>query len=185
MYSFGLPFNPNAMKKNLLVIAVLLAVLTIFNQKANAQAVSGNINLNLILSDAYSIVLGPTPDVTFTYATAADYASVKSVTKASQFTVISNKPYSVAVKANAVFNTISTTTPPLSAVHVNVDPSTITGATYTNVALSLTNQTIASAATPTIGTAYTIDYTIPTAAPLLAMTAGTYTTTMVYTVTQP
>lgn len=173
------------MKNKLLSIAALIAVFSLFNLKANAQSVSGNINLSLILSDAFSIVLGPTPDVTFTYATAADYAAAKSVTKASQFTVISNKPYSVAVKANAVFNTISTTTPPLNAVHVNVDPSTTTGATYTNVALSLTNQTIAAAATPTIGTAYTIDYTIPTAALLLAMTAGTYTTTMVYTVTQP
>jgi len=173
------------MKKKLLNIAALIALFTSFNLKANAQAVSSNINLTLILSDAYSIVLGPTPDVTFTYATAADYAAAKTQTKTGQFTVISNKPYSVAVKANAAFNTISTTTPPLSAVHVNVDPSTVTGAAYTNVALSLANQTIASAASPTIGTAYNIVYSIPTAAPLLAMSAGTYTTTMVYTVTQP
>jgi len=173
------------MKKKLLITAALLAIFTLFNLKANAQAVSSNINLTLILSDAYSIVLGPTPDVTFTYATAADYAAAKTQTKTGQFTVISNKPYSVAVKANAAFNTISTTTPPLSAVHVNVDPSTVTGAAYTNVALSIANQTIASAASATIGTAYNIVYSIPTAAPLLAMSAGTYTTTMVYTVTQP
>lgn len=173
------------MKKKLLSITALIAVLSLFNLKANAQSVSGNINLSLILSDAYSIVLGTSPDVTFTYATAADYASAQSVTKASNFTVVSNKPYSVAVKANTAFSTISTTTPPLSAVHVNVDPTTTTGASYTNVALSVTNQTIASAANPTTGTAYTIDYTIPNAAPLLAMAAGNYTTTMVYTVTQP
>ncbi|WP_158798451.1 hypothetical protein [Pedobacter sp. L105] len=173
------------MKKKLLSIAALIAIFTISNFKANAQAVSSNINLTLILADAYSIVLGPTPDVSFTYSTAADYASAKTQTKTGQFTVISNKPYSVAVKANAAFNTISTTTPPLSAVHVNVDPSTVTGAAYTNVALSLANQTIASAASPTISTAYNIVYSIPTAAPLLAMSAGTYTTTMVYTVTQP
>ena len=88
-------------------------------------------------------------------------------------------------KANAVFNTISTTTPPLSAVQISVDPSTITGATYTTAALSTANQTIAAAASPTIGTAYNINYAIPTAAPLLAMSAGTYTTNVVYTVTQP
>lgn len=173
------------MKKNLLTIVALLASLTFFNTKANAQAVSGTVAVNLILSDAFSIVLGPTPDVTFTYATAADYAASKTVAKTNHFTVISNKPYSVAVKANSVFNTISTTTPPLSAVHIGVDASTITGATYTTATLSTTNQTIASAASPTIGTAYNINYSIPTAAPLLAMSAGTYTTNVVYTVTQP
>lgn len=173
------------MKKNLLIIVALLASLTFVNTKANAQAVSGTVAVNLILSDAFSIVLGPTPDVTFTYATAADYAASKTVAKTNHFTVISNKPYSVAVKANTVFNTISTTTPPLSAVHIAVDASTITGATYTTATLSTTNQTIASAASPTIGTAYNINYSIPTAAPLLAMSAGTYTTNIVYTVTQP
>lgn len=173
------------MTKKLLTISALLAAATFFNNKANAQAVSGNVAVNLILSDAFSIVLGPTPDVTFTYSTAADYAASKTVAKTSHFTVVSNKPYSVAVKANAAFNTISTTTPPLSAVNISVDPTTITGATYTTVALTQANQTIASAANPTIGTAYNINYAIPTAAPLLNMSAGTYTTNVVYTVTQP
>jgi len=173
------------MTKKILTFGALLAALTFANTKANAQAVSGTVAVNLILSDAFSIVLGPTPDVTFTYASAADYAGSKTVAKTNHFTVVSNKPYSVAVKANTVFNTISTTTPPLSAVQISVDASTITGATYTTATLSTTNQTIASAASPTIGTAYNINYAIPTAAPLLAMSAGTYTTNVVYTVTQP
>ncbi|PTT03539.1 hypothetical protein DBR11_01980 [Pedobacter sp. HMWF019] len=173
------------MTKKIFMIGALLAALTFANTKANAQAVSGTVAVNLILSDAYSIVLGPTPDVTFTYATAADYSSSKNVLKSSHFTVVSNKPYSVAVKANSAFNTISTTTPPLSAVQISVDPSTITGATYTTATLTQANQTIAAAASPTIGTAYNINYAIPTAAPLLAMSAGTYTTNVVYTVTQP
>lgn len=173
------------MKKNLLITAALLTILTFINTRADAQAVTGNVNVNLVLGDAFSIVLGGTPDVTFTYATAADYASIKSQAIANEFTVISNKPYSVAVKANAVFNTISTTTPPLSAVHVAVDPVTASGGTLTTAILSLTNQTIVAAATPTVGRPYTIDFSIPTAAPLLAMSAGNYTTTVVYTVTQP
>jgi hypothetical protein len=173
------------MKKKSLTITALLAALTFFNIKANAQAVSGPIAVNIILSDAFSIVLGPTPDVTFTYGDAPAYAASKTVAKTNHFTIISNKPYSVAVKANSVFNTISTTTPPLSAVQISVDASTITGATYTTAILSTTNQTIAAAASPTIGTAYNINYAIPTAAPLLAMSAGTYTTNVVYTVTQP
>lgn len=173
------------MTKKLLTIGALLATMAFFNTKANAQAVSGTVAVTINLSDAFSIVLGPTPDVTFDYVTAADYASSKTVAKTNHFTVISNKPYSVAVKANTVFNTISTTTPPLSAVKISVDPSTITGANYVTATLSTTNQSIASAASPTIGTAYNINYAIPTAAPLLAMSAGAYTTNVVYTVTQP
>lgn len=138
-----------------------------------------------MLADAFSIVLGPTPEVTFTYATAADYASSKTIAKANHFTVISNKPYSVAVKANSTFNTISSTTPALSAVQIAVDPSTASGATYNNATLSTANQVIAAAATPTIGTAYNINYSIPSAAPLLTLSTGTYTTNVVYTVTQP
>lgn len=173
------------MTKKLFTIGALLAAITFFNIKANAQTVSGTVAVNLVLSDAFSIVLGADPDVTFTYANAADYAEAKNVSKADHFTVISNKPYSVAVKANSAFNTITTTTPPLSAVKISVDASTITGADYTTRSLSETNQVIAAGADPTIGTAYTINYDIPTAAPLLAMSAGTYTTNVVYTVTQP
>lgn len=175
------------MKKNLLITAALLAIITFCNTRVNAQVttVTGNVNVSLILSDAFSIVLGGSPDVSFTYATPTDYAGPKNQAIANEFTVISNKPYSVAVKANAVFNTISTTTPPLSAVKVAVDPVTASGGTLTTVGLTLANQTIVAAATPTIGKAYTIDFSIPTAAPLLAMSAGTYTTTIVYTITQP
>ncbi len=174
------------MKKKLLTITALLAALTFFNIKASAQAVSDPVTVNITLSDAFSIVLEATPTVTFTYADAAAYATSQTVLKSDHFSIISNKPYSIAVKANSVFNTILTTTPPLSAVQISVDATTVTtGATYTTATLSTTNQTIAAAASPTIGTAYNINYAIPTGAPLLAMSAGTYTTNVVYTVTQP
>ncbi|RAJ33437.1 hypothetical protein [Pedobacter cryoconitis] len=176
------------MKKTLLVAAIVLAFTSIFNLKANAQAVSGNVPLSIVLSDAFSITLGATPNVVFTYATAADYASSKTVLKSNHFTVVSNKPYSVAVKAATEFNVIAGNATPvsLSVVQVSIDPSTpTTGATYATPALTTTNQALVTAASATLTTAYNVNYSIPTAAGLLGKVAGTYATNVVYTVTQP
>ena len=176
------------MKKIVLHIAVLLALSTIFNLKANAQAVSGNVPLSNVLSDAFSITLGATPDVVFTYSTAADYAGSKTVAKPNHFTVVSNKPYSVAVKAATEFNVIAGNATPvaLSVVQVSIDPSTpATGATYATPALTTTNQPLVTTASPTLATAYNVNYSIPTAAGLIGKAAGTYATNVVYTVTQP
>jgi len=176
------------MKKTLLIIAALLAAFTLFNMKANAQTVTGNVPLSIVLSDAFSITLGPNPGVVFTYASAADYVASQTVTKASHFSVISNKPYSINVKATAEFNTFAANTTPVSLgiVQISVDPSTAaTGATYSNANLTTTSQIIAAAAAPTIGTAYNIDYTIANGAGLINKAAGTYATNIVYTITQP
>jgi len=176
------------MKKILLTIAPMLAIATIFNLKANAQTVTGNVPLSIVLTDAFSITLGPTPDVVFTYAQASDYAGIKTVSKTNHFSVISNKAYSVAVKATAEFNTIAGNATPVSlgVVQVSIDPTTpTTGATYSTPALTTTNQPLVTTASPTIGTAFNVVYTIPTAAPLIGKMAGTYATNVVYTVTQP
>lgn len=176
------------MKKILLIIAAVLAVVTLFNLKANAQTVTGNAPLSIVLSDAFSITLGASPNVDFNYTQASDYAAVKTVPKANHFTVISNKAYSVAVKATAEFNTIVGNATPVSlgVVQVSIDPSTpTTGATYGTPSLTTTNQALVTTANPTIGTAFNVIYTIPTAAPLIGKMAGTYATNVVYTVTQP
>ncbi|KIO78647.1 hypothetical protein TH53_02580 [Pedobacter lusitanus] len=176
------------MKKILLLIAALLAVITLFNLKASAQTVTANVPLSIVLADAFSITLGPTPDVVFNYSTAADYAGSKTVAKANHFTVVSNKSYSVAVKATAEFNTIvgNATPVPLSVVQVSIDPSTpTTGATYATPALTTTNQALITAASPTVATAFNVNYSIPTAAALIGKQSGTYATNVVYTITQP
>ncbi len=176
------------MKKILLIIAALLAIITLFNLKASAQTVTGNVPLSIVLSDAFSITLGPTPDVVFTYSTAADYAGSKTVAKTNHFTVVSNKPYSVTVKATAEFNTIVGNATPvsLSVVQVSIDPSTpTTGATYATPALTTASQSIITTASPTVGTAFNVNYTIPTAATLIGKADGTYATNVVYTITQP
>jgi len=176
------------MKKILLIIAALLAIITLFNLKANAQTVTGNVPLSIVVSDAFSITLGATPSVVFTYSTAADYAGSKTVAKVGHFTVVSNQSYSVTVKATAEFNVIAGNATPvsLSLVQISIDPSTpTTGATYATPALTTSSQALITSASPTIGTAYNVDYTIPTAAGLIGKADGTYATNVIYTITQP
>ncbi|MBB6501508.1 hypothetical protein [Pedobacter cryoconitis] len=176
------------MRKNLLFILVLLTAITLFSQKTRAQSVTGNVPLSIVLSDAFSITLGATPAVVFTYATAADYAGSKTVAKVGHFTVVSNKSYSITVKATAEFNTIVGNATPvsLSVVQVSIDPSTpATGATYATPALTTTSQSLVSAASATVSTAYNVNYTIATAAGLIGKADGTYATNVIYTITQP
>lgn len=174
------------MKRTILITAMLCTAFTLFSLKSNAQAVTGNVPLSIVLSDAFSITLGPTPDVVFTYATPADYAGSKTVSKLGHFTVVSNKVYNVAVAATGQFTVLGNTTPvPLNVVQVSIDATTpTTGATYGTPALTTTNQALVTGATPSVGAAYNVNYTIPTAAPLLGKVPGTYATNVIYTVTQ-
>lgn len=176
------------MKRTLFSIAAFIAVFTLFSSKASAQSTTGNVPVSIVLSDAFSITLGPTPDVVFTYSGAPDYAGSKTVAKTNHFTVVSNKAYSVSVVATSAFtvNAANATPVPLNIVQVTVDPTTpTTGATYATAALSTTPAALATGATGTVGTAYNINYTIPSAAALIGKAAGTYATNITYSVTQP
>lgn len=170
------------MKRNLFIFAAFLATLSLSGLKASAQDVrTANVPLTITLSDAFSITLGPTPAVAFNYGTAASYAAVQSVPKNSHFTVISNKPYSVAVSASAFTPTLG-----LDIVKVAIDPATVapTGTTYNTVAL--TGGTLIAAGPATVGTAYNVIYSIPDASTLIGkQTATPYATNVTYTITQP
>jgi len=180
------------MKRNLLIIALLLAGFTMFTQKASAQATvnSSNVPVKISLVDIVSITLGGTPQVEFLYDTEAKYKAAQVVTKTGAFTVFSNKKYNVTVKANAAFTPPAGTTNviPLDVVTVSVvSGSAANGATFAAAPLSLTAQPLITGSNPSLGQAFNIDYTIPAAraeADLLGKVAGDYTTTLVYTLTQ-
>ena len=181
------------MKRNLLIIAALLAILTMANLTANAQTpastTSGNVPLKITLVDIVAITLGGSPDVEFLYDTQAKYGADQVVNKPTAFTVFSNKTYNIAVKANAAFNVVATnlTPVPLDVVAVSVNALTpVTNGTYAAPALSTTNQALVTGGKPTLATVYNIDYTISAAKAqlLLDKTAGVYTTTLMYTLTQ-
>ena len=176
------------MKKNLLIIAAVMAVVTFANVKAKAQASpisSTAVPLSIVLGDAVSITMESTPAVEFRYTTPANYIGSRLVSKPAHFSVFSNRTYTLSVKADAAFQ-VPTVGPtiPLSAVKVAVNSSDPIGLTGSAVALSTTDATLITPAPSTLGTSFTIDYTIPTSTPLLLVTAGTYTTNVIYTVTQ-
>ncbi|CAM4123264.1 hypothetical protein SAMN06265348_103222 [Pedobacter westerhofensis] len=181
------------MKKTLLQGGAVLMLLSLINIRANAQTpattTSGNVPLKIILTDIVAITLGGTPDVTFTYNSEAAYAADQTVPKTGAFSVFSNKTYNVFVKATSAFNVEATNAlpVPLDAVNVSVDASTpVTNGTYDNPSLSETNQALVTGAKPTLGTAYNINYKIPAAKALLLLDkkAATYSTNVVYTLTQ-
>lgn len=176
------------MKKYLFISAAIVAGLTIFNSKAKAQS-TGDATVNIILADAFSIVMNPTSTVNFNYPNAVDYTRAQDVPMAGHFTVVSNKPYSVAVKGSGPFTRTAGGTILLNTVTVNVLPTTTgTGiSSFPTVALTTSDQTIAGSATQTTGTSYNINYGIPLAnvPNLLNKAAGTYVATVTYTVTQP
>ena len=184
---------PGIMKRNLLTTAAILAVLTLINFKASAQQTpqtSGPIPVRIILSDIISINLLKTDPIIFTYNTEEKYRTLQEVDVADQFNVLSTKAYSVYVKATSEFtvDAANLLPIPLTIVKVKVTAPTV-GATIptdpTSLGVVNVDQLIASAAVPTISTKYSLKYTIPDATALLDKKAGTYSTNIVYTVTQP
>lgn len=174
------------MKKNLFIVFITVASIC-FGHQAKAQvkptATSGPVTVNINLTDAISITLGADPTVNFDYLTAADYAASKTVTKASHFTVISNKPYNLSVTAMGTFQPAGG--PDLDIVTVNVPASTANGGTpVPNVPLSTTASALVNGSTASKGAIYTVEYTISDPASLLNLTGSTYNTTVTYTATQ-
>lgn len=183
------------MKKKLLLVTAVFAVLTLINFKTNAQTVktTGLIPVKITLGDIFAIDLLNNQEILFQYATVADYNNPQQVLVPDQFAIMSTKTYSVSVKAEAKFSTkVGNALPvPLSILQVSVSGTTLPTAAATfaaPTALSDTENTplvIATAGKPALGTLYSIRYNIPSALPLLDKVAGDYTTNITYTVTNP
>lgn len=176
------------MKKLLLLSAAILAVLTLFNVKANAQtplSATATVPLKIVLSDAIAITMKAADDVEFDYTTAADYQGSKTVGKTGHFTVVSNRAYKVAVKALAFTPATSgnSTVVPLNIIQVSVGTSPTAG-TFNTATLGTADQALVTTSPATIAASYNINYTIPTAAALVGITKDTYATVVTYTATQ-
>jgi hypothetical protein len=173
--------------KNNLILTLFVLVAVCIGQQAKAQLSASTtpvtVNIDLTAS-VISIALDATPTVDFVYATAADYAALKTVNKPGHLTVISNKNYNIAVKANGQFTSTSSGVLPLGTVSVNVDAATANGGTLTPRALSPTDQVIVAGATASTTAVFNVDYTIANATPLIALPKELYTTTVTYTATQ-
>ncbi|WP_400261879.1 hypothetical protein ACFX5U_20205 [Sphingobacterium sp. SG20118] len=171
--------------KNKLTLAILVLVAICIGQQAKAQTASTTpVNLSIELQDAISITLGGTPEVEFVYANAADYAGSQTITKPAHFTVVSNQKYNITVNAVSAF----TPSLDLDVVQISVAsttaPSIYGTGTLNTAVLSTTAASLVDNAIASKGATYDIDYKIPDATKLLGLTAGEYTTTVVYTATQ-
>lgn len=179
------------MKRNFLIMAFIITSLTFINSKANAQVHTGNVSLDITLTDAFAIVFTGDQNVHFVYSTSDDFAGPKTIEKPSHFKVISTKPYSVSVGATAFTSSNASAAPSVGMVNVSVASAspvlTSTGFTAGNqVQLSTAGSSLIASASPTIGTNFSINYTIPDATPIINKISGTvFTTGILYTVTTP
>ena len=182
------------MKKVIILSAAILG----FNMAANAQATSSaNQNVALSLSNAIAITFVSTGTatgsaVTIPFATVTDYTNGVT-SSAQQLKVQSNKLFNVTVNANAANFTYSGSTTPsptmpvsgVLAAQVTANGTGGTVATAFNSAyggLTSTAQSLISSCANGGNQTFSIQYQ---ATPGFAYPAGTYTTNVVYTVTQP
>ncbi|KUJ52153.1 hypothetical protein, partial [Chryseobacterium sp. JAH] len=140
--------------------------------------------------DSGSTAIGNTVD--FNYATAADYNSDQTITKANSLKITSTKNFNVKVKAGGGSFVNGTNLIPVNVLTIKAAAAAGSmGGTKTPVVLSETDQTLVSNAP--LGSALTLnlDYTIPasksasksSSSDILGKPAGTYTQTVTYTAT--
>lgn len=178
------------MKKFLLPSFVIAIALTLCSLSSKAQGetdVSAPVALTISIEDAISITLGANPEVLFEYNDAASFNSSPTVPKLNHFTVISNRPYTLGVNADAPFTAATgNSVVPLSTVQISVAAArpAVTGAV--TVPLDQTLAQLVPTAPASTGTVFDINYNIPTAASQALITAAAtdYTTNVLYTVTQ-
>lgn len=181
------------MKRNLLIITAILALLTLINVKSHAQGVTtGAVPVKITIGDVLGIYLNSNAEVDFSYTTLADYQTPKSVPVSGQLSVISTKAYSVKVTATSLFTTFAGNATPLPLSVVRVAATGTTPASYATLAGAVpldnaanTVVTIASAGLPSLSTSFNISYSIPDVTQLIGKVAGNYLTNLVYSVTQP
>lgn len=158
---------------------------------AKAQSTS-NVTLNVVINDVTSLsILSADQTTTLTYLTAANYANGVTVTQPAAMTAISNQPYSITVYAAGNLLNGATNTIPVGDVTVTPTPTTIDGsATCTPAAIPVSAVSAIPIVTSTAGTttqSFDLAYTTVGApiADFLGKPAGTYTTTLTYTITTP
>ena len=182
------------MKKIIILSAAVLG----FNMAANAQATSSaNQNVALALSNAIAITFTGTGTATggavsIPFTTVADYTNGVT-SSAQQLKVQSNKAFNVTVNANATnftFTGTATPTPtmPVSGVLAAQVTANGTGGTVASAfnsaygGLTSSAQSLISGCVNGGNQTFSVQYQ---ATPGFAYPAGTYTTNVVYTATQP
>jgi len=176
--------------KKLFTICSLAVALVSFSESAKAQTISDTSDPFLLSIDVttpvISINLQGSADVSFVYGDADSYNKPNVVSKPGHFSVISNRPYEVIAQAGA-FTSSSSDELALSVVQMTATRVTGDGTNETSTTVPLTDgagQALVVSAPATTNSVYNIDFSIPSAAPLLDVAAEVYTTSVTYTATQ-
>lgn len=153
-----------------------------FSQTSEPQK-SASVTLRITLADIKSIsVNASSSTVNLQFNSLSDFQSGVSVNEASQLNVFSSGAYKISVSAKGDFVSTSSSTNTLSSSAVKVSlASSEAVTTYSNVALSTTNQLVAQSSTGTLKTNYDVSYSasVPDYA---NKAAGTYETVVTYTI---
>lgn len=167
--------------RSLAIPAILLAG----TQASQAQA-SDNATLNVVLADVRSIRVNPAQNtVQLNFATATDYQNGVTSDQIAHLEVTSTGGYQIKVKAsgsallngaNAIpVNTI-TLTPGLNAGYT--DP----GATFTSLSLSATQQQLITTPNGSPRIMFDVRYGASGGQPYIGKPAGTYVTTITFSI---
>jgi len=179
------------MKKQIVIAALTFGAIILGTNAVQAQNTTATTTVNITLNDVISIDAGSSAignNVDFNYATAADYNSDQTITKANSLKVTSTKNFNVKVKAGGANFMNGTNLIPVDVLTIKAATASGTmGGTKSAVVLSSADQTLVANAP--LGSALTLnlDYTIPAAqsssSKILGKPAGTYTQTVTYTAT--
>ena len=169
-------------------VAIAAIMVTAYSSKAQTTA---NVTLNCVLTNISSITIGSSfQTTTLNYATAADYTSGVTVAQTGALTAISNQAYSVYVYASQDLKN-GTNTIPVSDVTITPSFSGSNAAITCSakaLAVGSANQVKVIASTAgTTSQAYNLSYSTASAptTDFLGKPAGTYTSTLTYTITNP
>ena len=179
------------MTKLIAIAALTIGATILGTNTVHAQNTTATTTVNITLNDVISIDPGSTAignTVDFTYATAADYNSDQTFTKANSLKFNSTNNFNYKVKAGGTNFLNGINTIPVNVLTIKAAAASGTmGGTKNTVVLSATDQNLVTNAP--LGSALTLnlDYTIPAAksssADILGKPAGTYTQTVTYTAT--
>ncbi len=144
-------------QRTFLVLGIAIFALNPFQTQAQ-----GTVNVNVTLKDftGFSAVSpSGSQAVNFTYASASDYNSAKSVEVTDQLRFTSTKSYNIQVLASGAF-TDGTNTIPLSILRISAKING--GSTYgTELTPTTTAQTLVTGALATLDQGFDIKYAIP------------------------
>lgn len=179
------------MKKQFIISALVFVAAIFGAQNAMAQA-EATTQVRIILSDVISIVDGSVAIdgvVDFTYVTAEDYNSTKTVNVPNSLIVTSTKSFDINVKADGENFINGQETIPVNVVTIKpvTGGTTTMGGTRNNVILSTTDEKLISGAALGSKLVLDLEYEIPevksSSSDILGKPTGTYTQTVTYTAT--